>query len=147
MVNHLLCWQGLALSLFAFSHAAASDDSIEGIWLTANGEGWIEIRIQDGQPSGFIAGSPNDPENLEPPEFDDRNPDSALRGRPLFGLQILHTLRPSGRNIWKGRIYDPTSGKTYKCKLTLVDANTLKIRGYLGIPLLGKTQVWTRRQK
>ena len=147
MVNHSLCWQGLALSVIAFSHAATSDDSIEGTWLTASGEGWIEIRMQDGRPSGLIAGSPNDPETLEPPEFDDNNPDPALRGRPLFGLEILHTFRPSGRNSWKGKVYDPTSGKTYKCRLTLVDANTLKIRGYIGIPLLGKTQIWTRRQK
>jgi uncharacterized protein (DUF2147 family) len=146
MVNHSICWQSLALSLFAFSPAAASDVSIEGIWLTADGEGWIEIRMQDGRPSGFIAGSPNDPENLEPPEFDGNNPDPSLRGRPLFGLEILHSLRPSGMNIWKGKVYDPTSGKTYKCKVTLVDAKTLRIRGYLGISLLGRTQVWTRME-
>jgi len=145
--NHSLWWHSLALSLFAFAHAADSDNSIGGIWLSGDGQGWIEIRMQDGRPSGFIAGSPNDPENLEPPKFDDKNPDPALRERPLFGLEILHTLRPSGMNIWKGRIYNPSSGKTYKCKLRLVDANTLKIRGYLGISLLGKTQVWTRRQK
>ena len=116
-----------------------------GIWITADGESLVEIRMQDGLPSGFVAGSLNDPENQGPPEFDEKNPDPALRGRPMLGMQIMHSFRPSGRNDWKGRVYDPSSGKTYKCKLRFVDANTLKIRGYIGIPLLGKTQVWTRQ--
>jgi uncharacterized protein (DUF2147 family) len=137
----------MSLALFAIPNAAASELSIEGVWLTGNGEGWIEIKMQDGQPSGFIAGSPQDPENLEPPALDEKNPDPALRGRPLFGLEILHSLRPSRENVWKGRIYDPNSGKTYKCVLTVVDTDTLKLRGYIGISLFGRTQVWTRRQK
>jgi len=45
-----------------------------------------------------------------------------------------------------GRIYNPESGKTYKCTLTLLDDNTLKLRGYKGISLLGGTEVWTRRR-
>jgi uncharacterized protein (DUF2147 family) len=119
---------------------------IDGLWITADGDGWIEIRTTDGQPGGFIKGSPQDPDNLRPPRFDDKNPDPALRQRPLLGLQIVHDLRTTGDNKWKGRIYDPNSGKTYKCTITLADENTLKLRGYIGISLLGRTEVWTRER-
>jgi uncharacterized protein (DUF2147 family) len=53
----------------------------------------------------------------------------------------------AGEGKWKnGRVYDPNSGKTYKCKLTLVDENTLELRGYIGISLLGRTETWSRRE-
>ena len=47
--------------------------------------------------------------------------------------------------MWSGgRIYNPEDGKTYKCKLTLKDDNTLTVRGYVGLTIFGKTQYWTR---
>jgi uncharacterized protein (DUF2147 family) len=53
----------------------------------------------------------------------------------------------SGEGKWKsGRIYDPNSGKTYKCKVTPVNENTLELRGYIGFSLLGRTETWTRRE-
>jgi uncharacterized protein (DUF2147 family) len=51
----------------------------------------------------------------------------------------------SGGTTWdKGRIYDPESGKTYKSKMTLAAPNRLEIRGYVGIPLFGRSTTWTR---
>jgi uncharacterized protein (DUF2147 family) len=50
-----------------------------------------------------------------------------------------------GKNHWGGgRIYDPETGKTYRCKLTLDSDHKLEVRGYIGISLLGRTMVWTR---
>lgn len=135
-----------AIVLLTFAHGESTNTALLGIWLTQDGEGWIEFRIQDGAPAGFIAGSPQDPDRLKPPRLDDRNPDPELRDRPLFGLRIVRILRELEDGRWKGQIYDPNSGKTYKCTLTLVDDNTLKFRGYQGISLLGRTEVWTKKR-
>ena len=136
----------MASSLFAtLSMANTTAQTIEGVWLSGDGSGWIRIEISGGSPVGIIAGSPDDPDQKLPPRHDDLNPDPTLRNRPLFGLTIMQGFKPDGNGKWKnGRIYDPNSGKTYKCKLNLVDANTLEVRGYIGFALMGRTEVWIR---
>ena len=121
--------------------------SIEGVWLSADGTGWIRIELGADGPIGSIAGSPDDPERRKPSDKDELNPDPALRKRPLLGLTIMDGFKSAGEGKWtNGQIYDPNSGKTYKCKLTMVDANTLELRGYIGIALFGRTEQWTRRE-
>jgi uncharacterized protein (DUF2147 family) len=76
---------------------------------------------------------------------DRQNPDPALRDRPVVGLEVLRGLarRPGG--TWSGgRIYDPTSGRTYACDAALDGEDRLHLRGYIGIRLLGRTTTWTR---
>ena len=120
--------------------------SVAGVWLSADGTGWISIEIGEDGPVGSIEGSPDDDERT-PSDKDVLNPDPALRDRLLMGLTIMDGFKPAGDGKWKGgRIYDPNSGKTYKCKLTLVDADTLELRGYIGISLLGRTESWSRRK-
>ena len=116
---------------------------IEGTWLSGDGDGWIEItRTGDGL-SGIVKGSPNADD--ERPDTDEKNPDPALRGRPLTGLELFHNFAYDGDGRWSGgTIYDPNSGKTYRCIITWVDDATLKVRGYIGVPMLGRTETWTR---
>jgi uncharacterized protein (DUF2147 family) len=134
----------LLLSCFAVGVSAA-EQTIEGTWLSADGEGLIEIRITDAGPIGLIAGSALDPEHKKPQRRDDLNPDPALRERPLLGLTIMTSFKADGDSRWKGgSVYDPNSGKTYKCKLKLIDKNTLEVRGYIGVSWLGRTEKWTR---
>ena len=117
---------------------------IEGRWLSGDGDGWIEIALVGESLIGKIAGSPNDQPG-DAPRYDDLNPDPALRDRPLIGMTIMSGFSYDGDGRWVGgRIYDPNSGKTYKAKIQQVDANTLKLRGYIGISLLGRTDTWTR---
>jgi uncharacterized protein (DUF2147 family) len=76
---------------------------------------------------------------------DHYNPDPALRERPVIGAQILFGLEPAGDHVWTGgSIYDPASGNTYHCTMSLDGENRLKLRGYIGIPLLGRTTTWFR---
>lgn len=117
-------------------------NTVEGRWLTEEGDGWISIRLAGNSLEGSIAGSPNDDEERE---FDDRNPDPSLRNRRLNGLTIMTGFQYDGDGRWTGgSVYDPNSGKTYKCTLKQIDDNTLKIRGYIGISLFGRTETWTR---
>jgi uncharacterized protein (DUF2147 family) len=118
---------------------------IDGIWLNDDGDGLIEVIATDTDLLGIIAGSPDPADDR--PDKDEKNPDPALRDRPLIGLNLFAGFEYDGDGRWSGgTIYDPNSGKTYRCIVTLVDANTLKIRGYVGVPLLGRTDTWTRTQ-
>lgn len=62
----------------------------------------------------------------------------------FLGINILRDFKFSGDNRWDGTIYDPKSKNTYQCYLKMNDDGTLKVRGYKGISLFGKSQVWTR---
>lgn len=131
--------------LLGMLSASMADDMppIDGTWLSGDGDGWIEItRVGDGL-SGVIKGSPNAGD--ERPDRDEKNPDPALRDRPLTGLELFSGFSYAGDGRWTGgRIYDPNSGKTYRSIVTWVDPETLKVRGYIGAPLLGRTETWTR---
>ena len=124
--------------------AGSSATDIEGRWLSGDGDGWIEIELAGDSLVGKIAGSPNDKPGDEP-RFDELNPDPALRDRPLLGLTIMSGFTYDGDGRWTGgRIYDPNSGKTYRGTIRQVNANKLKLRGYIGISLFGRTDTWTR---
>ncbi len=90
---------------------------------------------------------PNDENGV--PQVDVNNIDVSLRGRPLLGMEFLIEFIVDERkhDKWKnGRIYNPRNGKTYKSTMQLDGENTLKVRGYVGVPLLGETQIWTRAE-
>jgi uncharacterized protein (DUF2147 family) len=79
------------------------------------------------------------------PLRDRRNPNPALRDQMVEGLEILRGLAPRHDGTWvDGDIYDPASGNTYHCQLTLDGNDRIQLRGYLGIPLIGRTTTWTR---
>jgi uncharacterized protein (DUF2147 family) len=134
-----------AIILVALPPAAVSEmASIEGRWLSGDGDGWVEITLVGDKLIGKIVGSPNDGPN-DAPRYDDLNPDPALRARPLKGLTVMSGFRYNIDGRWvDGRIYDPNSGNTYKGIIQHVDANTLKLRGYVGISLFGRTEIWVR---
>jgi uncharacterized protein (DUF2147 family) len=125
------------------SRAAAADEQapqIIGRWLTDPPDGIIEISLAaDGSYDGKIIGGDT------PNRIDSKNPDAARRSAPLLGQLILHQMKYDGHGHWSGgSIYDPDSGHTYSCRLELLEPTKLKVRGFLGLALLGRTQVWTR---
>ena len=66
------------------------------------------------------------------------------KNKPLLGLNIMTGLKKDGDEWSDGEIVDPRNGKVYSCYITLVNENKLKIRGYVGFSLLGKTKYWKR---
>jgi len=140
LLIRLTCLSSLLFSTLAW----ADRTDVEGRWLTQEGDGWITIQLVGDSLEGSVAGSP-DPKQREEREFDDRNPDPNLRSRRLEGLTIMTGLEYDGDGQWSGgTVYDPNSGKTYKCTVKQLDANTLKIRGFIGISLFGRSETWTR---
>ena len=68
-----------------------------------------------------------------------------LHGKPVVGMVIAWGLHRDGDSWSGGRILDPDNGKEYSVKLTPgQDGRTLEVRGYIGMPMLGRTQVWQR---
>ena len=67
------------------------------------------------------------------------------KNAPLLGLTIVKGMRRDGRKYEDGTILDPRDGKAYHAQMELsADGRKLSVRGYLGVPLFGQTQVWTR---
>ena len=137
---------GCAVFMLAPLSAISSSLNIEGVWVNGDADGWIELGITNGELRGRIIGSPGDPDNQKPSRNDVENPDAKLRHRPLRGLFILYGFRSDGDGHWTGgRVYDPNSGHTYRGTITQLDADTLKLRGYVGITWFGRTETWKRR--
>jgi len=72
--------------------------------------------------------------------------EGAKKDQPIKGLVIIEDLQKDDDEFNGGTILDPENGKTYKCYLQLVETNKLKVRGYLGFALLGRTQYWRRKE-
>lgn len=127
----------LLLPLFLYSSNFSRDD-VKGIWLTQKKDGKFEIFERNGKFYGKLIWGKT------PGKLDDKNPDPKLRKRKLVGSEILTGFEWDGDQWVDGEIYDPREGDFYSCEMWLEDKNTLKIRGYVGISLFGKTVTWTR---
>jgi uncharacterized protein (DUF2147 family) len=135
----------LALLAAIARPAAAQEPSAFGRWLTEDGKGVVEMYPCGAELCGKVVwlAEPLNPRGA--PRTDVMNPDATLRGRPACGLQIMGGFKRRSAAEWQdGWIYAPPSGKTYTAQLKLRDPATMDLRGYVGIPLFGETQVWTR---
>ena len=71
--------------------------------------------------------------------------EGALKNQPVTGLQILWDMKRDGAEWTGGQILDPHNGKVYRCIVALDDGGRkLKVRGYIGIALIGRTEYWQR---
>jgi uncharacterized protein (DUF2147 family) len=121
-------------------------DDVLGIWLNEDGDAHVEMFKRDGKIYGKLVWLkfPIDDETKKP-KLDKKNPDNKLKSRPVMGLEILTGFTFDGSSEWSGgQIYDPKSGKTYSCYMAFDENKKLKIRGYIGISLIGRTTYWTR---
>jgi uncharacterized protein (DUF2147 family) len=137
----------LLLLFLTFPAFGQDENSLVGKWLNASGEGQIMIYRKGDKYEGRLYWMKQPLDQHGKPKRDSKNPNPAYQNRPLLGIGILSNFIYSGNNIWEqGSIYDPKTGKTYSCKITMVDNNKLNIRGFVGISILGRTEVWQRVQ-
>jgi uncharacterized protein (DUF2147 family) len=118
-----------------------------GRWYAEGGAAQVEIRPCGGALCGEVVWlrSPFDEHGCV--QRDRWNPDPGLRERSIVGLEIVRDLVPAddGSATWAGgTIYDPTTGRTYRATLELDGEDRVSLRGYVGIPLLGRTTTWFR---
>lgn len=142
----------LAGILFAGLQASGQDykaDDILGLWLNEDEDAHIDVYKEDGKYFGKIVWLkfPIDDETGKP-KLDKKNPDEELQKRPSLGLVITKDFVFDGDDKYEdGSIYDPKSGKTYSCYMKYLEMDELKIRGFIGITLIGRTTYWTRVKK
>jgi len=127
----------LAIFTQGFMLAATSTpDEIIGSYWSPNKDAKIEIYTKGHQYFGkFIW--------IAIPRKDTKNPVKALQDRDVLGLELLTGFAWDNGVYSGGEIYDPQTGKTYACKLTL-EGCKLKVRGYVGISLFGRTEYFER---
>lgn len=132
---------GATLIAVAIAAGAPTPDTVLGHWKTETRNGIVDIARCGPSICGKLLTSDGIAAN--PALADINNKDAALRGRRLKGLQILGGFSVDGA-VWSGgTIYNAEDGKTYDAKITMVDANTLKLRGCIFVPLC-KNQIWHR---
>jgi uncharacterized protein (DUF2147 family) len=154
MKKIIVAWlAGIALILSLHpARAQEPEDAILGVWHTTGSRGDIRIFKRDNRYFGQVLSiaEPNWPPNDKygmggRPKTDRYNPNPKLRDRPVLGIELMSEFVYAGKNVWdEGKVYDPESGKTYKCKMILKSANKLEVRGYIGFSLFGRTVTWTR---
>jgi len=135
----------LAIVWSADARSATDESGVTGIWMTDAGDGAVDVHRCGTELCGYIYSILRLP-HPERPALDDRNTDSALRGRPLCGLQVIGALHADAPGHWSGGwIYDPKVGKIYGLDLTLRDRQ-LSVHGTLqgAFALLGRSVTWSR---
>ncbi|MCX6214622.1 DUF2147 domain-containing protein [Spirosoma sp.] len=137
----------VCLSCPSFANDSDDPDALVGRWLSSKKRNQVQIYKQGNKYYGKLVWmlEPNEPGSGKP-KVDKANPDEKLRNRPLMQLVLLTNLTYKGNNVWSdGEIYNPEDGKTYNCEVTLKDANSIDLRGYvMGLSFLGKSKIWTR---
>lgn len=140
-----------AVILMATTVFGAGPGDVLGAWKTEGTNSKLELFRCGEKICGKII-SPKGPEDIDSrygsvgkTEVDSKNPDPALRNRPIIGMEIMKGFTAKGDKQWKNGIcYNPESGKSYKCKMHMVSPDRLELRGYIWIPIFGHTVVLTR---
>jgi len=134
--------------LLGAGRARAAEPTAAGLWQAIDHDsgkptGWFLIRDHDGIYDGMIVKM-----FLKPGESPDVVCDQCTDDRhdkPWLGLDIIRGMKRDGLSYTDGTILDPRYGRIYSAMMTLApDGQTLVVRGYLGISLLGQNQYWTR---
>ncbi len=138
---------GLTVLLFtAVGGVAAADLSPAGRWKTVDDRtglprGIVRIYEENGAFFGKIEAGLNAEEAKEHCDLctDDR------KGKPVIGMVVMRSMKKQGDEYGGGDILDPDTGKVYRCKLQLLDqGKKLLVRGYMIVPILGRSQTWIR---
>jgi len=136
--NILLTFTFIVSSIFI-----ANSQSIFGQWKTIDDEtgkekSIVEIYKVDGKAYAKIV-------QLLEKDKEDKLCDKCKgdkKNQPIKGMVIINGLKKDGDEWNSAKILDPKTGKEYKCYITLEGDNKLKVRGYVGFALLGRTQYW-----
>lgn len=134
---------GLVCAVFAFTSMTLYGQEVFGTWktiddATGKARSLVEIYSEDGKVYGKII------ELIDP---DKPNPvcdkcSGEDKDQPVIGLTFIKGLEKDGNEYNSGKILDPENGKLYQCYITLEEEDKLKVRGYIGISLFGRTQYW-----
>ena len=138
----LLSFTMLVTGLLAVPSQALAAEAINGRWVTEDRDAVVEIKkcgnVTCGRIAQFLVAPPDGAD-----QRDINNPDANLRKRKLLGLPILTQFRADD-DEWRGKIYDPNRGRTFRSVVRRTGANTLEVKGCFGF--ICQTQTWQRER-
>ncbi|HTN66754.1 MAG TPA: DUF2147 domain-containing protein [Burkholderiaceae bacterium] len=150
MIKALLLAVSATIALAPLA-AVAQQKSAVGLWKTIDDhsgkpKSLIRISEADGEYRGKIEKLFREPNEDQNPKCD--KCEDARKDQPIIGMTILTGMKQEQKDSGEysgGQILDPAEGKVYKSKMALADGGKkLNVRGYIGVPLLGRTQTWLR---
>jgi len=139
-----------AAAALIMSPAFADNTSPVGLWkniddVSGKPKALIRITEANGVLQGKIEQLFREPNEDPAPKCD--KCDDARKDQPVLGMTILSGLKKDGDEYNGGEILDPNNGKVYKSKLHLTEGGKkLSVRGYIGVPMLGRSQTWVRQE-
>lgn len=129
--------------------ANVESDECLGFWLTENADATIQVyKKENGAFDGKIVWLEDLHTGKKKQIFDDQNEDQSRHKNPILGMINLKdfTFNSKDKEWSGGTIYDPSKGKTYSAKMKLKEGK-MYLRGFVGIPLFGRTSIWTRENQ
>ncbi len=141
-------WAALAAMVLSAGANPAAATELDGFWMDSHGEVVLEV-----QPCGVEMCAkvvwlrlPYGPDRL--PLKDYRNPDAALRGRPVCGLRVIEGFKKQPDGTWGGgNVYVPDLGMSFSGYAQILSPTQIEVRGYVLLPLFGQTEVWSKIAK
>ena len=130
MIAALAMAAGIA---FSAGGVAAANDVATGIWRLDNGRVTVKVTPCGGNLCGTVVALKKPRDDKGRPRLDKENPNAALRSRPVIGLTILSNMKQIGENQWKGTIYNPDDGNTYRSNMQLQKGNTMRVEGCIAV--------------
>ena len=122
-------------------------NGVLGVWLSENKKQKVRVTYDPSKKmyTGKIIWMYEDDQAAGRTLMDVNNPNPKLRNRRVTGINLLHSFLHEGDGVFRGYVYDPISGKEYRCLMTLQpDKKTAHIRGYIMIPWIGRTEIATK---
>ena len=133
----IICLLSIALlSTISYGFSQTGADRIIGLYWSPKKDAKIEMYKRGAQYYGKTVWA-------KTPGKDLNNPDKKLAGRNLVGTDILSGFTYEDEVYKDGQVYDPNNGKTYSCKISFA-GNDMKVRGYIGVSLFGRTEIFQR---
>jgi uncharacterized protein (DUF2147 family) len=129
--------------LAALPGKAQTGGEVSGVWVTQAGDARVRVSKCGGGVCGVVIWlrDPIDPATGKP-QVDNKNPNPALRRRPMIGLPLFSGMQPSGHSRWSGQIYNADDGSIYASNISVSGPDTLKVEGCMGALCGGEN--WTR---
>jgi uncharacterized protein (DUF2147 family) len=152
-MNHAFRLTLASCLLMAAGAAMAANDTPVGTWKQIDGTGKTRSIIEIAETNGELKGTIKEVLNRSPKGIarDGTPPlctqcDGAFKNKPIVGMVNMWGVKKDG-NVWDGgKILNPADGKTYKVRLSLIDnGQKLDVHGYVGIALMGQSQIWERQ--
>lgn len=137
----ILFW---GFSLLGQEKKATPIPGVLGVWESENKKQKIRVQYDAAKDMYFgkVIWMYEDEQDKGRILLDKNNPNSKLRSRRVTGITLLHSFIHEGDGVFRGYVYDPISGKDYRCLLTLQpDKKTVLVRGYILLPILGRTEI------